>query len=193
MKKICSSALLIIALVLSSLTAHAQFEEAEFTKVSTQKADWFEQRFSYISWTGQGLNQFTDIDPMQTSEIRALLQAEFGAPTLKIEDMLKQKNFRLGQAIQFEYRFVVNDSIPLIILDVFGPFGRGLSYSGASQYIDLMPQIKRTLAQKITRRDPAEFKDFYYSADKEKWFEVSYKNGKYSYEAIQQPKGLSIQ
>ena len=184
---------MVVALVLSSLPATAQFEEPEFIKVSTQKADWFDQRFSFVNWTGQGLNQQTPIDPMQTTEIRSLLQAEFGEPTLKIEDMLKNSNFRLGQAIQFEYRFVVNDSIPLIILDVFGPFGRGLSYSGASRYIDLMPQIKRTLAQKLTSRDPAEFKDYYYSADKEKWYEVTYTNGKYSYEAIDEPKGLSIQ
>ena len=193
MKRIFVSAFMVVALMFSSLTATAQFEEAEFIKVSTQKADWFDQRFSYINWSGRGLNQFTDIDPMQTMEIRALLQAEFGEPTLKIEDMLKRSNFRLGQAIQFEYRFVVNDSIPLIILDVFGPFGRGLSYSGASRYIDLMPQIKRTLARKLTRRDPAEYKDYYYSADKEKWYEVTYANGKYSYEGIDKPDGLSIQ
>ncbi|MDZ7716938.1 MAG: hypothetical protein U5J95_12060 [Balneolaceae bacterium] len=193
MKKIFLSALITAALVFSSLTATAQFEEAEFIKVSTQKADWFDQRFSEINWTGQGLNQQTAIDPMQTSEVRALLQAEFGDPTLKIEDMLEKPNFRPGMAIQFEYRFVVNDSIPLIILDVFGPFGRGLSYSGASRYIDLMPQIKRTLARRLTGQDPAEYKDYYYSADKEKWYEVTYVDGKYSYEAIDQPEDLNMQ
>lgn len=190
MKKIFSTFFLTLILLLSSLSLHAQFEEAKIEKISKEHAEWFDKRFSGFKWTGQGLNQQTELDLLDTPEIRARLEAEFGAPTLKIGDLINRDDFRLGQAIQFEYRFVVNDSIPLIVLDVFGPFGRGLSYTGASRYIDLMPQIKRTLSKQLMNEEPAEFHDFYYSADREKWFKVTYINGRYSSEEINEPDGM---
>lgn len=174
----------------------AQFEVPDIEKISKEEVGEFDSRFSSVNWTGQGLNRRTDIDGMSTPEVRARLQAVFGEPTLKIEDMVNRDNFRLAYAIQFEYRFVVNDEIPFIILDVFGPFGRGLSYSGPSEHVDLMPQIKRafnSMLMEVDEDELAEYSDYYYSADRGQWYLVQYENGEFIEEEIEAPEGMSIE
>lgn len=194
MKRAASVVIAILFLVGIHSVTYAQFEVPEIKKVSTEEVRSFDQRFSDINWTGQGLNRKTAIDGLQTEEIRARLQAVFGEPTLKIEDMVSKSNFRLAYAIQFEYRFVVNGEIPFMVLDVFGPFGRGLSYSGPSKYVDLMPQIKRAFANMLMEvEELEEYQDYYYSADRGKWYEVRYANGEFTHEEIKAPEGMSIE
>lgn len=182
-----------ILFMLSSLSAYAQFEAAQFEKVSNGNRAQFQQVLDNISLTGKGLYESTKLDSRQTNEIRARLQEVFGNPTIKLEDLLSQDDFRLGKAIQFEYWFTVNDSIPLVVLDWNGPFGSGLTFGGASKYVDLMPQIKREFAQKLMSVDNlGEYKDYFYSPENQQWYIVSYQNGKFKNEKIDSPKGMSI-
>lgn len=186
--------LLFVLIFLFSYTfsAQAQFEAPEFDKVThDERAAFIRNYINNIKQTGQGLYNDDRLDNIPTSELRARLQAVFGAPTQTIGDMLEKPNFRPGMAIQFEYWFVVDGKIPLIVLDVKGPFGRELVYSGASRYIDLMPQIMRTFSQKLLEAEPAEFQDYYYSADKEKWYDVRYENGEYITQEIDSPPGMT--
>ncbi|MDX1617410.1 MAG: hypothetical protein R3224_01400 [Balneolaceae bacterium] len=187
----------ILLFYLLSSPAFAQFEEPEFEKVPNdpqQQAEFMQQRFSDIKWSGQGLNQSTRIDTVQTNEIRARLQAVFGDPTKKLEDLINEEGFRPGKAIQFEYWFTVDDSIPMMVLDVDGPFNRSLTYVGASRYIDLMPQIKRTFSQKLMEvEQPAEYQDYFYSPEREQWFDVRYTNGEYITREIDAPEGMTIE
>ncbi|MDX1586270.1 MAG: hypothetical protein R3222_05980 [Balneolaceae bacterium] len=142
--------------------AVAQFSEPEFEKVTEEKWGWFMNKIENVKLTGQGLYDKQEIDSMETSKIRARLQAVFGEPTKTLEDLINGPRFRPGEAIQFEYWFTVDDSIPFMILDVDGPFGEGLVYGGASKYIDLMPQIKRTFSQKLMDvEEPAPFQDYF--------------------------------
>lgn len=172
--------------------AQAQFEEPEFRKITNEeRAAFIRNHINTMKQTGKGLYNDDRLDDIPTSELRARLQAVFGAPTQTIGDMLKKPNFRPGMAIQFEYWFVVDGKIPLIVLDSKGPFGHELVYSGASRYIDLMPQIMRTFSQKLMEAKPAEFQDYYYSADKEKWYDVRYQNGEYITEEIDSPPGMT--
>lgn len=187
--------LLTITLIVlcTSLNSYAQFSEPEFEKVSKDKWGWFMNKFDDVKLTGQGLYDKMEIDSTQTSELRARLQAVFGAPTKTIEDLIGGEDFRPGEAIQFEYWFTVDDSIPLIVLDVDGPFSEGMVYGGASRYIDLMPQIKRTFSQKLMAVDrPASFTDYFYSPERDQWFKVSYTNGTYATEEIDSPEGMTI-
>lgn len=176
-------------------SAFAQFEEPEIKKVGIdlQERRQFQQRFSDIKWTGQGLYQETAIDKLQTSEVRARLQARYGDPTQTLEDLINSKNFRLAEAIEFEYWFTVDDSIPLMVLDVDGPFGDGLVFGGASRYVDLMPQIKRTLSQKLMSVESlAEYQDYFYSPERRQWFDVRYENGEYVTKEIDAPDGMKV-
>ncbi|MDZ7694657.1 MAG: hypothetical protein U5K69_26650 [Balneolaceae bacterium] len=175
-------------------SAFAQFEEPEIEKVPHNQRQEFQEQFSDIKWTGQGLYQDTQIDNKKTDEIRARLQAVYGDPTQTLEDLIDQKNFRPGKAIQFEYWFTVDDSIPMMVLDIDGPFGQGLVYGGASRYIDLMPQIKRTLSQKLMAVDDmAPYQDYFYSPEREQWFNVRYKDGELMTEKIDSPQGMTIE
>lgn len=185
----------LIFLFIMSSPLYAQieaFDPPEFDKVSgEEEIAKFERRFRNIDWTGRGLYKRTPIDNIKTNKLRAKLQAVFGHPTLTIEDLINQPDFTPGKAIQFEYRFVVNDSIPLMLLDVDGPFSRGLVYVGAVRYIDLMPQIKRALSRKLMNAEPAEYQDYFYSPERSQWFNVAYKNGEYIVEKIDSPPGMS--
>lgn len=179
-------------LTCSSFTARAQFEEAEIEKVENSERTAFRRNYiNRIKQTGRGLYNDTRLDSIPTSELRARLQAVFGDPTQTIEDLINRPDFRPGMAIQFEYWFVVDGKIPLIVLDSKGPFGYELVYSGASRYIDLMPQIMRTFSRKLLEAEPAEFQDYYYSADREKWYNVTYQNGEYSVEEIDSPPNMT--
>jgi len=195
MKKRLLTLVIIIGLAVLGITSQsvAQFSEPEFEKVTEEKWGWFMNKISDVKLTGQGLYDKQGIDSMETSKIRARLQAAFGEPTKTLEDLINGPKFRPGEAIQFEYWFTVDDSIPFMILDVDGPFGEGLVYGGASKYIDLMPQIKRTFSRKLMEIDnPAPFQDYFYSPEREQWFNVTYKNGEYNTRKIDSPDGMTI-
>jgi len=184
---------LVIFFTLLSTSAFAQFEAPEFEKVTKENRAEFEEWMKDIELTGRGLYEPTVLDDQQTNEIRARLQAAFGDPTQKLEDLINQEDFRLGKAIQFEYWFTVDDSIPMMVLDWNGPFGSGLTYAGASQYIDLMPQIKRAFAQELMSVESlGNYEDYFYSPEKEQWYIVKRENGNYKTLKIESPEGMSI-
>lgn len=193
MNKQLRSLILALLILAVSLPAYGQFSEPKFEKMSKDQWGYFMNKFDDVKLTGQGLNSKLAIDELETSEVRARLQAVFGEPTKTIEDLIGRENFRPGKAIQFEYWFAVDDSIPLMVLDIDGPFGDGLVYGGASRYIDLMPQIKRTFSQKLMGVEiPEEYSDYFYSPEREQWYLVSYENGEYSTEEIDSPEGMTI-
>lgn len=164
------------------------FGKPEFEKVTQAQRSDFQHRYRDINWSGAGFRGLVVTDHIPTREIRARLQKAFGEPTQKVDDLVNQSNFRPGHYIQFEYWFIINGSIPLMILDVDGPFGNGLVYGGASRYIDLMPEIKRTLSGILMDVDNlAEYQDYYYDLDNGDWYRVEYKDGTFSNEKIAQP------
>lgn len=179
---------------LLSQSAFAQFEAPDFEKVTSENSAQFQERFKNIKWTGRGLNQQTKIDDRQANEIRARLQAVFGEPTQTLEDLLNKEGFRPAKAIQFEYWFTVDDSIPMMVLDWDGPFGRGLTFAGASKYIDLMPQIKRAFSQELMSVETlGNYQDYFYSPERSQWFRVAYQDGQYTTKEIDSPEGMKIQ
>ncbi|MTI89707.1 MAG: hypothetical protein FH748_17280 [Balneolaceae bacterium] len=181
----------VLMLILSS-AAYAQFEEPEIVKVTKENRATFQERFSEIKWTGQGFN-FNELDRMPSIEIRANLQNVFGNPTQKVGDIIeKDGKLRPGKAVQFEYWFIIDGEIPMMILDLDGPFEDGLVYVGASRYIDMMPQVKRTLTKLVTEADPSEFEDYFFSPEREQWYKVSYKAGQYKKVEIKEPPHFNL-
>jgi hypothetical protein len=179
---------LTLFLALFATAAIAQFEDPQFKKVEPNERAQFERMFADISWTGQGLYNPTTIDRIPTVELRSRLQAVFGEPTQTIKDLINN-NFRPGKAVQFEYWFIIDGEVPLMILDLDGPFENGLVYVGASRYIDLMPQVKRTLNRKLMNdvSELAPFSDYFFSPERDQWYKVEYKNGEFSHETINRP------
>ncbi|NBC64727.1 MAG: hypothetical protein GVY07_03545 [Bacteroidetes bacterium] len=181
--------LLVLFALAFTLQAHAQFEDPDIQKVESNEKDAFQERFSDINWTGQGLYNPTTIDRIPTIELRSRLQAVYGDPTQVIGDLINQKNYRPGKAVQFEYWFIIDDEIPMMILDLDGPFENGLVYVGASRYIDLMPQVKRTFTRQLMNEgeDFASFSDYFYSPERDQWYIVRYQDGEFEREAIDRP------
>ena len=79
-----------------------------------------------------------------------------------------------------------------MVLDLDGPFSDGLVYVGASRYIDLMPEVKRTLTRMVEDATPKEFVDYFYSPERQQWFRITYSDGEYKKEEIDQPSHLNI-
>jgi hypothetical protein len=183
---------LFLFFALFATAAFAQFEDPQFKKVTHNERAQFERMFADVSWTGQGLYNPTTIDRIPTVELRSRLQAVFGAPTQTIGDLIGH-NFRPGKAVQFEYWFIIDGEIPLMILDLDGPFENGLVYVGSSQYIDLMPQVKRTLNRKLMNEygELAPFSDYFYSPERDQWYKVEYSNGEFSHETIRRPSAFN--
>ncbi len=183
---------ILFIITLSSQTAHAQFQKSTFHKVPHSKRAVFQRKYNdHIKQTGRGLYNDNKLDTIPTIKLRARLQSLFGNPTVTIADLINKPNFRPGMAIEFEYWFVVDGKYPLLVLDTAGPFGKELVYTAASRYIDMMPQIMRDFSNELFNAKPAPFMDYYYSANKEKWYKVQYKNGKYTTKHISSPPGMS--
>lgn len=166
-------------------------QEPEIVKVDHADRRVFERDFRDVLWTGAGLEATTVIDRIPTREIRARLQKVYGDPTQKLKHLYGQDGFRPGHYIQFEYWFVIDDNIPMMALDIDGPFGNGLVFIGASRYVDLMPEIKRTFARRLMEIDElAEYEDHYFEIDSRQWYLVSYRNGEFSNDRVSRPSTL---
>jgi hypothetical protein len=192
MRKLFLLPLVAVLLLLSSGAAHAQFEKSTFHKVPHSKRQVFQRKYiDHIKQTGRGLYQDTRLDTIPTYKLRARLQALFGDPTVTIKDLIYKSNFRPGMAVEFEYWFVVDGKYPLLVLDPSGPFSKDLVYTAASRYIDLMPQIMRDFSKMLFQAKPAPFMDYYYAANREKWYKVQYKDSTYITKHIQSPPNMT--
>ncbi len=180
-----------VLMVLLTSSTYAQFEEPKIKKVEIGDAEAFQERFADIKWTGQGFN-YNSLDRMPAIEIRARLESVFGKPTKTIEDIVDNGKLRAGQAIQFEYWFIIDGEVPMMVLDLDGPFADGLVYVGASRYIDLMPQVKRTLTRLVTEVEPKEYTDYFYSPERSQWYKVTYADGVYKKEETKLPSHIKL-
>lgn len=176
---------------------NAFFSAPTFKKIQKQNLPAFFRKYT-TNVTGRGLQNNVTIDNIPTMEIRARMQAVFGAPTKTVIDMLAEADFRPAKYIQFEYWFEVNDSIPMVILDPNGPFSSGLTYGGLPRYVDIMPEIKREFSKLLMDvKTLGEYSDFYYALDErdkakgeaipEGWYLVQFKNGTFGYNRTTAP------
>jgi hypothetical protein len=190
--KLYTSALILFSMLMLPMVGIAQqlpsFAEPVIRKVENKDRAAFMQRFGMVNMTGEGFQGNTIMDNLPTAEIRARLQQAFGDPTVRLDDFIGDNNMRLGNTIQFEYWFIVNDQIPFMILDIDGPFTIGLVYGGSPEFIDYMPEIKRTLSRRLMGVNRlGEFQDTFYSPERNEWYLVEYRNGAYKTEKITRP------
>ena len=165
--------------------------EPEIVKVENHQRAAFQRRFRDVQWTGAGFEGSTVIDRIPTRELRARLQKVYGDPSQKLKDLIDGNDFRPGHYIQFEYWYVVNDEIPMMVLDIDGPFGNGLVFAGDSRYVDLMPEIKRTLSGKLMSINRlAEYQDHYYDINDQQWYLVRYQDGSFTNDEVARPGTL---
>lgn len=127
------------------------------------------------------------LDTTATPTLRGRLQNVFGRPT-RNADAFRQVGYAGSEAVQFEYWFVVNDSLPVLVMDLDGPFGRGLLVAGDEAHADLLPALKADLDARLAEAlGPDPWVDYYRSDDRNQWFRTGYNGTEWFTVAIRPP------
>ena len=141
---------------------------------------WFKEKFAATDWSflGSGTH-LTFFDTTYTRDLRARLQAQFGDPTQTLADL--PDTSRAGEA-QFEYWFVVNDSIPVRVSDANGPRDRGLIVATERRLRDQLPALRAALLQPLRQPDRAPYVDYYYDTPDDgprRWYRAGFNGQSY--------------
>ncbi len=134
---------------------------------------WFRERFADTEWAFLGETaDHTFLDTTRTPVLRARLQARFGDPTQTLADAALDS--LPTDRPQFEYWFVVNDSIPVQVTDGRGPKGRGLIMAADRAYREQLRGLRDTLLAPLHGTGPAPHVDYYYDERRERWYRTGF-------------------
>lgn len=146
---------------------------------------WFEETFKDTRWSYLGSNDLAAYDTTFTRELRARMEEHFGAPTRTIADRSLDDQV---EYIQFQYWFVLNDSIPMMVMDTNGPFERGVVVATDHVYRDILPDLKRGLLGPLMEsRTRAPYVDYYYLEEQNLWFLTGFDGDHFFVNRISRP------
>lgn len=155
--------------------------------ISASEIGVFEETFGNTQWAYIGSNERIPVDTMLTRQLRAMLEAYFGPPTSTVIEQIGTGE-TISEYIQFEYRFVLNDTIPAIVVDVNGPFERGVVTMTDRKYRDLLPKLKHALLHPVLEKAVhAPYADYYYVSALESWFLTGFDGERFFLEGIPPP------
>jgi hypothetical protein len=150
-------------------------------------SNWFEEKFEDTHWSYLGSNELAAYDTTFTRELRARMEAHFGAPTRTIAEQPSDVETS-AEYIQFQYWFVLNDSIPLIVMDTNGPFERGLVVATDRSYRSMLPDLKRTLLTPVIESPlRAPYVDYYYLQEQDLWFLTGFDGERFVLDRVSRP------
>ena len=147
----------------------------------------FRNRYAQTPWAYAGPLYRTTLDTMRTWRLRAALEARYGAPSETVGDLGADTRLGLGSAFEFEYWFVVNDSIPLRVSDAGGPLDRGLIVSTDAKYRDRIYRLREAVFGDLATTRPAPFADYYFDPEAKAWWVVGYDGFRFVRRAIPRP------
>jgi hypothetical protein len=194
--------------VLAGFEAAIAMQRAHADSVARARADSVARsvRLGPISWfaiaaheQGEFLERYREVywmvvdapaasDSVSTPELRGRLARLAGAPTRNAA-AAEQEGYAGSEYVQFEYWLVANDSIPLLVMDVNGPFGRGMLVAGDDRYQRWLPALKADLAARVLAADPpAPYADYYHSRDRDAWFRTGFDGLNYFTEEVRTPR-----
>jgi len=166
------------------------FPIEDLHEVSDLERSWFRNRYSDVEWSFLGSGpRLTMLDTARTRELRARLQAHFGAPThtpaeVDLDEWVRRPDSIREDLVQFAYWFVVNDSIPVRVTSVEGPMERGLIVSTAQAYRDQLVALRASLLRPLRREKRAPYVDYYYDEDARRWYRVGFDGNSFFREHI---------
>lgn len=148
-----------------------RFEVESWQKVDAEQEIRFMALFDNTDWAFIGSTTRQRIDTTRTRDLRARMQALFGSPTKTLAELDPVELLTRDHMIEFEYWFVLNDSIPVIVIDTNGPWDRGVVMASAASYRLQLAEIKAAFLGQIIRNDlRSPFSDFYYNPEEEQWY-----------------------
>jgi hypothetical protein len=148
--------------------------------VHHMERSWFRKHHGDTEWSFLGTGpRLTFLDTSYTRDLRARLQARFGAPTHTLAEVdltaWRQAPDSSREALpQFAYWFVVNDSIPVRVTDVNGPTGRGLIVSTDREHRGRLRALRSALLGDLRRAERTPYVDYYYSDATRRWYRVGF-------------------
>ncbi|MDX1739814.1 MAG: hypothetical protein R3178_00915 [Rhodothermales bacterium] len=150
--------------------------------------NYFQSLYKEEQWVFVGANSLAALDTMMTREIRARLEAHYGKPTRTIVDGDPVEAAAAGDIFQFEYWFVLDREIPLVVTDVNGPFERGVAVSTTAAFADDLIDLRDALLAPILesdRRGP--FVDYYYDDEAMQWYRTGYDGTEFFVDPVTAP------
>ena len=152
----------------------ARLATLRWEKVRPADQGPFLEQYREAFWVSAATGGRAAIDTTNTAVLRGQLQAAFGDPT-RNGDAQKRHGYGGSERVQFEYWFAVNDTIPVLVLDLDGPFGRGLMIAADEAQAALLPALKADLAARLAReRTPDPWLDYYHSFERGAWYRTGY-------------------
>ena len=170
-----------------SLAQIVRLDAIDWDRVPADEQGTFIERFRETYWVSAAPRGLP-IDTVETRELRGRLQYLFGKPT-RNADALRQENYSGSEFVQFEYWFVVNDSIPALVLDIDGPFGNGLVLAGSEAHERELALLKADLSERLMRGPgPDPYVDYYHSFDRRAWYRTGYNGVEFFTVGIRAPR-----
>ncbi|NNE70011.1 MAG: hypothetical protein HKN29_06565 [Rhodothermales bacterium] len=148
----------------------------------------FQNRYGDTRWAFMQGRRLAEIDTTLTTDIRARLQAHYGAPTYTVAEMDSLERHLAEDIIQFEYWMVVNDSIPIMVIDVDGPLSRGVVVATDSRYRDQLDGVRYALLSPLfaeERRAP--YIDYFYLPAISAWYVSGFDGATFFHQRIARP------
>lgn len=164
------------------------FLNARWRSLKRLERGWFERTFANTNWAYSGNARHTVLDTTQTPEIRARLEDRFGPPTLTLVETLADTSLATDPYIQFEYWIVLNDSIPLRIMDVGGPLDRGVVLVSSAEMRSKLQELRDALEHELfDEAKEAPYIDYFFDELTSTWYESGFDGRRYSSRTISRP------
>ena len=166
----------------------ARLASLRWEKVRPADQGPFLEQYGEAFWVSAATSGRAPVDTTNTAVLRGKLQAAFGDPT-RNGDAQRRHGYGGSERVQFEYWFAVNDTIPVIVLDLDGPFGRGLMIAADEAQASLLPALKRDLAARLAaERSPDPWLDYYHSSERGAWYRVGYNGAERYVREVRAPR-----
>lgn len=164
------------------------FTVSSWEKISRVRAQVYDKDFKSTQWAFTGSSSRSPIDTMRTAEVRSRFESVFGAPTLTLAELPDTEDLEREDIIQFEYWFLLNDSVRVAVLDVNGPWDRGVVLAADQRVRNHLPIIKRDFLERIlTEAERAPFTDYYYNWDRQSWYLTGFDGASFFDRRIEAP------
>ncbi|MDT0632582.1 hypothetical protein RQM47_08760 [Rubrivirga sp. S365] len=166
----------------------ARMATLRWEKVRPREQGPFLEQYGEAFWLSAPTGGAAAIDTTSTAVLRGQLQAAFGDPT-RNGDAQKRYGYGGSDHVQFEYWFAVNDTIPVLVLDLDGPFGRGLMIAADEEQAAFLPALKADLARRLAaERRPVPWLDYYHSFARRTWYRTGYNGTEFYVREVRPPR-----
>lgn len=164
------------------------FSVDSWNVVGRLRAPLHKPQFSTTKWAFTGSNSRSTLDTMKTADLRARLQFQFGSPTITLAEVGYPDSLARDEVIEFEYWFVLNDSVNVIVMDVNGPWDRGIVLAADMRFRSELQAIKHSFLGQLLRESSRKpFTDYYFNYDQQMWYLTGYDGARFFDVRIQRP------